>query len=1590
MKIGARVLAWSLIFAGITVLLFLLPHEASAANDPPAGGGTVSGDWTVTDTRAYSGCTITLNGNLIVSATGDLDLGGVMLIVNCPGQGSYGITVQSGGELTVRSASNITSSGPEYKFQVLGGGKLTVTDSIIKECGYSWGSLGENAGIYILSSNCNFTGVRVLNCYYGVVARDCAPAFTDCRFENDIYGVGLVNSSASFTRCGFNYDSNGANLEKGSPSFDNCTFASNTGFGMLVYNSPFTGTKCDFALNSAGNCVLMNSDATISWSTFRDSIYGIYVSQGTPSISDSTFYGNRQGMYAYRTSAKVLDCKFDHNSWYGLSSYYATPTFIRCSFSYTGYDPGEDKYYGIGVTSYQSNFTFVRCTVDHDWYGMDIRYSRLNGDNVSYTLSEQGIHSTHSDLFLTGCNFTLDQFYGIFATFFSGGSIERCRFTCETFGVYMEFFSPAEVLNSTFTECRYGLKFEECGEKSVLRGCQFDRNSCGAFVVGSYAKIYSNRFANNVNYSLWCIGSASDIRYNLFTSNPSDSLTLESCAGSVTENQFVTNDDDGIYCMDSTTEIANNTFTVNGATGVYCYGKKCAPNVHHNTFFNNEIGIALFAGSKGVFWANNITQNKQTGIMLTASFGEIYENNVTGGTHGISILYNSFPSVHDNRISGNEGGVVCNVGSNASIWHNTITNNSKFGISVLGSWPELLENTVTGSLDGIRVTDNLALTGKASLSGNFVANNTDGLRATNAAMELAGCNFTGNANSGVYMMNSTATVSLCSFYMNDAGLYALGGTMEVVECDFVANNNSGIETEAAVATIRRCFFNRNTDGILDFGNSTLSIHDGIYQQDLGYGLYCSPGTRADWYIEKASTAFDERFWLAGNLTVSWGASLRLTNVTLFMFLETPGEHYIEIQNGADIEIIQNSTIAAGEPDNKFSFRVLSGGNMSFMDSSLRDCGDSWGAAGERGGLLILSSACILRNLVIDNCTYGLITNGVDMSVSYLTFTRCGRAVEAVASSLRLDNCSIWYSVTEDLELQQSSKLVLYNTSFTRSLVNMMGAGNILEVYWYLNLNVAWQNKVVVSRGTVNLADAKNYGTLAGYTNDKGWLMWIPILEYRQDSTTKDIRNPYNISVRLGNVTNSVELSFEKSFTLYLTLRDMVMPYVEIIAPAAGARINYTPVNISGLAFDLETGLDRVEVSFDGRFWELANGTSSWNFLARLNDANYTLYVRASDAVGNRGVVTLNFTVDTVITLLDVSTPTEGYLTRYPVLWVNGTTEADARITVNGREVSVANGRFTSTVTLSDGNNTILVSARDAAGNTATVTRRVVVDTVLPYIDFISPRNDSYINQLSFVLTGRTEPGANLFIGGLPVVNADGRFTQSVPIVAGVNSINVTAIDGAGNSNSTRFFINVDLEAPTLSIESPRYGYHTGKKNITVNGTTEPYSTLSAGEFFGAAGADGKFRMNVSLLYGNNTLIVKSRDRAGNTASLVWHVVRESPTANAAASPWAAAIIVIIVILAIENLAIYWYFTKRRSGGASMEKSPLEVAPKHGPRKAPRAAPPPKALDEIAPPGTSDDAQASLNWDAEKARAKESEDVEMPVQFGDQDDEIEEF
>ena len=179
----------------IAFIALALTPGAKASNDPPSYGGAVYGDWTVTDTRTYTGAYIELyDGNLVINAGASLTLNATTLVFCPSADGKYGIDDNAKGTLKVVSGSTITSwdTNNHYYFKV--NGPMTIDNSYIYEV---WGdSSSWKGGIQIFSSQVTISNSEIsLGRTGGISIFDCSPEITD----NYIHGNGADGKSTYFT-----------------------------------------------------------------------------------------------------------------------------------------------------------------------------------------------------------------------------------------------------------------------------------------------------------------------------------------------------------------------------------------------------------------------------------------------------------------------------------------------------------------------------------------------------------------------------------------------------------------------------------------------------------------------------------------------------------------------------------------------------------------------------------------------------------------------------------------------------------------------------------------------------------------------------------------------------------------------------------------------------------------------------------------------------------------------------------------------------------------------------------------------------------------------------------------------------------------------------------------------------------------------------------------------------------------------------------------------------------------------------------------------------------------------------------------------
>jgi cobalamin biosynthesis Mg chelatase CobN len=130
-----------------------------------------------------------------------------------------------------------------------------------------------------------------------------------------------------------------------------------------------------------------------------------------------------------------------------------------------------------------------------------------------------------------------------------------------------------------------------------------------------------------------------------------------------------------------------------------------------------------------------------------------------------------------------------------------------------------------------------------------------------------------------------------------------------------------------------------------------------------------------------------------------------------------------------------------------------------------------------------------------------------------------------------------------------------------------------------------------------------------------------------------------------------------------------------------------------------------------------NLTGSPVIFEAASDGAYSFYLRGTDFAGNYEIAPVapdaNITVKTSIPEPVIKIK-EGSDTTESSAHISGTVEPGSTVLVNGKPVSVdAQGKYSTTLPLSDGANKIIVTVTDRAGNTRTVEKTVNRNAAFP-------------------------------------------------------------------------------------------------------------------------------------------------------------------------------------------------------------------------------------------------------------------------------------
>lgn len=197
------------------------------------------------------------------------------------------------------------------------------------------------------------------------------------------------------------------------------------------------------------------------------------------------------------------------------------------------------------------------------------------------------------------------------------------------------------------------------------------------------------------------------------------------------------------------------------------------------------------------------------------------------------------------------------------------------------------------------------------------------------------------------------------------------------------------------------------------------------------------------------------------------------------------------------------------------------------------------------------------------------------------------------------------------------------------------------------------------------------------------------------------------------------------------------------------------------------------------------------------------------------------------------------------------------------------------------NNPITRISDDAnsTGGGATV---VIIDSIPPDVDILAPGSGSVLAERRPEISGTAEPGSSVTLrldNGQQVSvtvdnNGDWSYTPTSDLQDGNHSVVVIATDKAGNTAQDNTSFEVDLTAPSLSLDTPQDGAIINDLRPVISGTSDPNTDVDVyvdgvqvATVTTDANGDWSWQPSSNLAAGPHSVQAETSDNVGNTSTV---------------------------------------------------------------------------------------------------------------------------
>jgi hypothetical protein len=513
-----------------------------------------------------------------------------------------------------------------------------------------------------------------------------------------------------------------------------------------------------------------------------------------------------------------------------------------------------------------------------------------------------------------------------------------------------------------------------------------------------------------------------------------------------------------------------------------------------------------------------------------------------------------------------------------------------------------------------------------------------------------------------------------------------------------------------------------------------------------------------------------------------------------------------------------------------------------------------------------------------------------------------------------------------------------------------------------NTSGSWINSTVATSAS---NDVGNYSSMALDSQGRAHISFIYNIEGVEystnvggtwDTTRVDDEGRYQTSIVIdqegyAHISYLASGSNTQMYSTNAPVADIQDPTVSITGPTSSPTYS---TSVGTLALS-GTATDNVAVT--SVTWSnpatgasgTAIGLASWSISSlTLASGDNPITVKAFDAAGNNGTdtITVTYTPDTTDPTIQIDSPVDTgyYATSQNHVVISGTASDNAGVTTvtwanaaTGESGTTAGTSLWSVnVPLEPGNNSITLTAHDAAGNAGdaviAVNYTAPTDIVNPTASVTSPTSGPTYTSSSATISLSGTASDNVGVTSVTWFNlgtgASGTATgttswsiSDILLSSGENVITVTAHDAGGNTGNhvlTVTYNPPDVTDPSIAITTPSGAtFSTNSSSLTVSGSSSDdvgvvnvsWSNNRGGSGMATVEGGSWSISSIPLHEGSNVITVTAKDAANNSATATITVTFTGGTADDGLST--EVIIAIVGVIVVAVLFIFFFVWRRR-------------------------------------------------------------------------------